>query len=166
MESQIHFKDYFLFRYSRHGQFLRFLYGHFYPLLEQDEQTAPKDIGLAFPRTIKVKKGRQAPVKHTPEADLQEYAEGLCIDFGLHFIHIPNSLLEYVYTTPHTPKNIIEDCNAYINGFPDLLIMDGSKALCVELKTESAQSKLRASQKRFLMGKNAVVCERMPYYIT
>jgi hypothetical protein len=32
------------------------------------------------------------------------------------------------------------------------------KSLCMELKTTATNSKLRASQKRFLMGKNTAIC--------
>ena len=132
----------------------------------------PKDAGLAFPRKLKPKKkkARIKPIskkktaeisqnkKVIPERELQEYAEQLCIEYGLHYIRIPDSVLRWIYTNPNTPSQVREDANANLNGFPDLLLVNESgNYLCLELKTPSTQSKLRASQKRFLMGKHTAI---------
>jgi len=132
----------------------------------------PKDAGLAFPRKLKPKKkkARLKPIskkktaeikdnkKVVSERELQEYAEHLCIEYGVHFIRIPDSVLRWIYTNPDTPSQVREDANANLNGFPDLLLVNESgNYLCLELKTPSTQSKLRASQKRFLMGKKTAI---------
>ena len=132
----------------------------------------PKDAGLAFPRKLKPKKkkSRLKPIskkkpaeiednkKVISERELQEHAEHLCIEYGVHFIRIPDSVLRWIYTNPDTPSQVREDANAYLNGFPDLLLVNESgNYLCLELKTPSTQSKLRASQKRFLMGKKTAI---------
>lgn len=126
------------------------------------ERTHPKDVGLAFPRKLKPKKAKGKSVSREtsiPESALQEHAEATCIDMGLHFVRIPDEVLRYIYATPGTPLPVIDAANAYINGFPDLFVLDErGNYLCLELKRDTETAKLRASQKRFLMGKRTKVC--------
>ena len=136
------------------------------------ERPHPKDVGLAFPRTIKdkrPKKGikpisskRQAELtqnrKAIKESDLQEYAEQKCLDYGIQFFRIENSVLEWIFLNPQTPIQVRQDASAFLKGFPDLLLMDSKgNYLAMEIKTESTQSKLRQGQKSWLMGKKCVV---------
>jgi len=137
------------------------------------ERTHPKDVGLAFPRKLRTKKDKKttlSPIskkkqaeltknrKAIPEKDLQEFAEQKCLDYGVQFFRIENSVLEWIFLNPQTPIQVKQDASAFLKGFPDLLLMDSKgNYLAMEIKTESTQSKLRQGQKTWLMGKKCIV---------
>jgi hypothetical protein len=132
----------------------------------------PKDEGLAFPRKIKEKKVpsplRSKPKKYQKasisEEMLQNYAEEECTRFALDFNHAPQELYHWLSSpSDYCPEEAKSYLKRYFFGRPDLVIkkrVDGSDyniVLEMELKTDSPQSKLRGTQKRYLRGKNFLV---------
>jgi len=132
----------------------------------------PKDEGLAFPRKIKEKKApsplRSKPKKYkkasVSEEMLQNYAEEECTRFALDFDHAPQELYQWLSSpSDYCPEEAKSYLKNYFFGRPDLVIkkrIDGcdyNLVLEMELKTDSPQSKLRSTQKRYLRGKNFLV---------
>lgn len=132
----------------------------------------PKDEGLAFPREIKEKKApsplRSKPKKYQKatisEEMLQNFAEEECLKYALDFDHAPQELYHWLSSpSDYCPEEAKSYLKKYFVGRPDLVIkkrLEGSDyniVLEMELKTDSPQSKLRSTQKRYLRGKNFVV---------
>ena len=132
----------------------------------------PKDVGLAFPRKLKEKKApsplRSKPKKYVKasvaEEMLQNYAEEACLKHGLDYEHIPQDLYHFLGSQGLTINEEIKSfLIKHFVGMPDLMIekkLEGSDymiKLNLELKTDSPQSKLRTTQKRYLKGKNFLV---------
>jgi hypothetical protein len=129
----------------------------------------PKDEGLAFPRKIKEKKApsplRSKPKKYKPasvsEEHLQNYAEETCVRLGLEADHAPQELYHWlVSNSDYCPEEVKSYLRRFYYGRNDLDItkeLEGTNYYLgyrVELKTDSDQSKLRSTQKRYLKGKN------------
>jgi len=129
----------------------------------------PKDVGLAFPRNIKGKKApsplRSKPKKYKKASEseemLQNKAEEACIKRNLDYDHTPQIVYEWLLSgSEYCPPEIISYIKKLLWGRPDLELIkkiEGTDFMLLgllELKTDSPQSKLRATQKRFLKGKN------------
>jgi len=132
----------------------------------------PKDEGLAFPRMVKDKKApstlKSKPKKYqkasVSEEMLQNYAEEMCTRFALDYDHAPQELYQWLSSqSDYCPEEAKSYLKNYFFGRPDLVIkkrIDGcdyNLVLEMELKTDSPQSKLRSTQKRYLKGKNFLV---------
>lgn len=132
----------------------------------------PKDEGLAFPRKIKEKKAptplRSKPKKYQKasisEEMLQNYAEETCLQYALEYDHAPQELYHWLSSpSDYCPEEVKSYLKKYFFGRPDLVIKkrlddcDYNLVLEMELKTDSPQSKLRSTQKRYLRGKNFLV---------
>lgn len=131
-----------------------------------------KDEGLAFPRKIKEKKSpsplRSKPKKYikasVSEEMLQNFAEEECISGALDYDHAPQDLYHWLSSqSDYCPEDIKDYLRKQYFGRPDLIIkkkIEGCEynlVLEMELKTDSPQSKLRTTQKRYLKGKNFIV---------
>jgi hypothetical protein len=131
-----------------------------------------KDKGLAFPRKEKKKKApsylKAKPKKYqkasVSEEMLQNYAEESCVKYNLDYNHTPSIVYEFLASssmtmTPEIKSYLIE----LLVGRPDLVIekrlegTDFTLSLNLELKTDSPQSKLRTTQKRYLRTRNHVI---------
>ena len=128
-----------------------------------------KDQGLAFPRKAKGKK-EPKPLRSKPtnyqkasvsEEMLQNFAEEEATRYALDCHHIPQELYQFLASSSLTlTKELKEFLCAFMYGRPDIELkkrIDGTPynlSLYLELKTDSPQSKLRATQKRFLRGLN------------
>lgn len=128
-----------------------------------------KDLGLAFPRKAKGKKEpkplRAKPTKYqkasVSEEMLQNFAEEEATRYALDCHHIPQEIYHFLASPSLTlTKELKEFLQAFMYGRPDIELkkrIDGTPynlSLYLELKTDSPQSKLRATQKRFLRGLN------------
>jgi len=129
----------------------------------------PKDVGLAFPRKIKEKK-KPSPLKAKPkkykkasvsEEMLQNFAEEECVKLNLDFDHAPQELYHWLASpSDYCPEEVKSYLRRFYFGRNDLDItreIEGTPYYLgyrVELKTDSPQSKLRSTQKRYLKGKN------------
>lgn len=131
-----------------------------------------KDKGLAFPRHEKKKKApsplRSKPKKYkkasVSEEMLQNYAEEACVKYNLDYNHTPSIVYEFLASssmtlTPEIKSYLME----FFIGRPDLVIekrlegTDFTLSLNLELKTDSPQSKLRTTQKRYLRTRNHAI---------
>ena len=128
-----------------------------------------KDKGLAFPRKEKTKKAPK-PLRAKPkqyvkasvsEEMLQNFADEEATRYALDCHHIPQELYQFLASPSLTlSKELKEFLKSYMYGRPDIELkkrLDGmpyNLSLYVELKTDSPQSKLRSTQKRFLKGLN------------
>ena len=131
-----------------------------------------KDKGLAFPRKEKKKKApsplRAKPKKYQkatiPEEMLQNFAEEACVKYNLDYDHTPSIVYEFLASssmtlTPEVKTYLME----FFIGRPDLVIekrlegTDFTLSLNLELKTDSPQSKLRTTQKRYLRTRNHAI---------
>jgi hypothetical protein len=128
-----------------------------------------KDKGLAFPRHEKKKKApsplRSKPKKYqkatVSEEMLQNQSEEACIKHNLDYDHTPQEVYQWLLSgSEYCPPEIIAYIKKLLWGRPDLELLkkiEGTDFMLLgllELKTDSPQSKLRATQKRFLKGKN------------
>ena len=133
------------------------------------EMIHPRDMGLAFPRKLKEKKApstlKSKPKKYQKatisEEMLQNFAEETCVKLGLDYDHTPNELYEWLSSgIDYCPIEAKSYLKRFFFGRPDLDItkeLEGTPYYLgyrVEIKTDSPQSKLRSTQKRYLKGKN------------
>lgn len=87
------------------------------------------------------------------ERDLQKLCEQYLESRGLRYIRVPDSLWAFVMTSKVAPIWLRAFCSKHLAGIPDLVILKGSKALHVELKTEKG----KASEKQKLWAKDCDV---------
>ena len=131
-----------------------------------------KDEGLAFPRKQKKKKEpsylKSNPKKYqkasVSEEILQNYAEEECTKYALDYDHAPQEVYHWLSSpSDYCPAEVKSYFKNLLFGMPDLIIekkLDGTDftlSLKMELKTDSPQSKLRSTQKRYLKGKNFII---------
>ncbi len=113
-----------------------------------EELNAKRDQARA--KTNKAKKGFTGK-----ETVLQKQCEKYLDLLGIRFIHIPDSLLMFVMSSPMIPIWIKTIVSKYFTGFPDLAMFQDDKSLLVELKT--AKGTLSTGQKRWAKGVNVHV---------
>ena len=121
----------------------------------------PKDIDLAFPRTLKARK--PAPKATKPEAVTQRLVEEYCERLGLQTLHMPEILLRNTFARGRVVSGAeigaMVRASDEVGGLPDLLIFDPRRhglILCIELKTEVG--KLKPRQKNWKATTGAKLC--------
>ena len=96
------------------------------------------------------KLSRSAPLK---EKDLQKLCESFLEAKRIRYIRVPDSLWAFVMTSKVAPVWLKAFCSKFLAGMPDLVILQGEKALHVELKTKSG----KVSQKQIEWAKTCKV---------
>lgn len=118
--------------------------------------TMRKVEGFLCPPTGKRPRVPKVTIK---EKDLQAMAENLCIQLGLRFFRIPDSLLAYLARCPDPWVRVFN--GRYLAGTPDLMLFKRNPAgdnvvRFVEIKTEAG--KTHQAQEKWHSGLDVRVC--------
>lgn len=130
-------------------------------------ETHPKDIGLAIPRKIRIRKVARAS---KPEKVLQDLCEQYIQLIGLKKLHIPEFMLmaAFRYRSLSGPElHAAREAKDEIAGLPDLLIFNPRRQgymLPVELKTEIG--KISGHQKLWQAILGTVFCRSFEAFKT
>lgn len=108
--------------------------------------------GTIVPKKKIVKKGLKTAKKGS---DLESIVQAQIEDYlelkDLSFVRIPDSVYQYIFTTPSTPFWIRKEAQKYMKGRPDLIILKTHKgilyALPLELKREGIEILVRDQAK-------------------
>ena len=91
------------------------------------------------------------------EKEIQSKAESYLNEFGLKFIHIPDSVLGHI--AQHGASQVRNAVSRSLKGIPDLLIFSKSEKFnhCFMLELKTEKGTLRQGQINWHKGQNVVV---------